>query len=129
MRPASSSSHALSYVYGSSATSASGNSVTQSSIGRASPCSGVSSNSGGGSVAMTGGEPTAVASRIMHPIERLRYVARSSGASQVVLVRDTAGALAALGFDPPGLVTAGRRIPHRPPLSAPLPAPSAPGLP
>src|SRR5437016_34261 len=56
----------------------------------------------------------------MHPIERLRYVARSSGASQVVLVRETAAALAALGFDPPGLVTACRRILDRHPLSGPL---------
>src|SRR5436190_1283827 len=56
----------------------------------------------------------------MHPIERLRYVARSSGASQEVLVRETAGALAALGFDPPGLVTACRRILDRHPLSGPL---------
>ena len=69
---------------------------------------------------MTGEEPTAVASRIVHPIERLRYVARSSGASQQVLVRETAGALAALGFDPPGLVTACRRILDRHPLSGPL---------
>lgn len=56
----------------------------------------------------------------MHPIERLRYVARSSGAPQSVLVRETAGALAALGFDPPGLVTACRRILDRHPMSAPL---------
>src|SRR5580765_3257339 len=56
----------------------------------------------------------------MHPIERLRYVARSSGASQEMLVRETAGALAALGFDPPGLVTACRRILDRHPLSGPL---------
>lgn len=56
----------------------------------------------------------------MHPIERLRYVARSSGAPQEVLVRETAGALAALGFDPPGLVTACRRILDRHPLSGPL---------
>ena len=58
--------------------------------------------------------------RPMHPIERLRYVARSSGAAQAVLVRETAGALAALGFDPPGLVTACRRILDRHPTSAPL---------
>jgi hypothetical protein len=58
--------------------------------------------------------------RPVHPIERLRYVARSSGASQVVLVRETAGALAALGFDPPGLVTACRRILDRHPVSAAL---------
>lgn len=56
----------------------------------------------------------------VHPIERLRYVARSSGAAQDVLVRETAGALAALGFDPPGLVTACRRILDRHPVSAPL---------
>ena len=56
----------------------------------------------------------------MHPIERLRYVARSSGAAQEVLVRETAAALAALGFDPPGLVTACRRILDRHPVSAPL---------
>src|SRR6266404_2855665 len=56
----------------------------------------------------------------MHPIERLRYVARSTGAPQEVLVRETAAALAALGFDPPGLVTACRRILDRHPLSGPL---------
>ena len=27
----------------------------------------------------------------MHPIERLRYVARASGADQAMLVRETAG--------------------------------------
>jgi hypothetical protein len=58
--------------------------------------------------------------RRMHPIERLRYVARSSGAAQAVLVRETAAALAALGFDPPGLVTACRRILDRHPVSGPL---------
>ncbi|MGI8662304.1 MAG: hypothetical protein ACR2LQ_03720 [Acidimicrobiales bacterium] len=56
----------------------------------------------------------------MHPIERLRYVARSTGAPQEVLVRETAAALASLGFDPPGLVTACRRILDRHPLSGPL---------
>jgi len=56
----------------------------------------------------------------MHPIERLRYVARSSGADQAVLVRETAGALAALDFDPPGLVTACRRILDRHLASGPL---------
>src|SRR3954447_9571079 len=56
----------------------------------------------------------------MHPIERLRYVARSSGAPQEVLVRETAGALAALGFDAAGLVTACRRILDRHPVSGPL---------
>jgi hypothetical protein len=37
-----------------------------------------------------------------------------------VLVRETAAALASLGFDPPGLVTACRRILDRHPLSGPL---------
>jgi hypothetical protein len=69
---------------------------------------------------MSAREVSSLASTIVHPIERLRYVARSSGAPQQVLVRETAGALAALGFDPPGLVTACRRILDRHPLSAPL---------
>lgn len=56
----------------------------------------------------------------MHPIERLRYVARASGADQDVLVRESAGALAALGFDPAGLVTACRRIVDRHPTSGAL---------
>lgn len=56
----------------------------------------------------------------MHPIERLRYVARASGAEQALLVRETAAALASLGFDPPGLVTACRRIIERHPASGPL---------
>jgi hypothetical protein len=56
----------------------------------------------------------------MHPIERLRYVARSSGAPAELLVKETAGALAGLGFDPPGLVTACRRILDRHPVSGPL---------
>jgi hypothetical protein len=56
----------------------------------------------------------------MHPIERLRYVARSSGAPQAVLVRETAAALGAMGFDPAGLVTACRRVLDRHPTSGPL---------
>lgn len=56
----------------------------------------------------------------MHPIERLRYVARSSGADQELLVRETAGALAALGLDDAGLVTACRRIIDRHTTSGPL---------
>ena len=46
----------------------------------------------------------------VHPIERLRYVARASGAPQAVLVRETAAALGSLAFDPAGLVTACRRV-------------------
>jgi len=56
----------------------------------------------------------------MHPIERLRFVARASGVEQAVLVRETAGALAAFGGDPAGLVTACRRIVSRHPGSGPL---------
>ena len=35
----------------------------------------------------------------MHPIERLRYVARASGADQTVLVQETAAALSAFAGD------------------------------
>ena len=56
----------------------------------------------------------------MHPIERLRYVARASGADQAVLVAETAQALAAFRDDPSGLVAACRRIVDRHPTSAPL---------
>ncbi|MGH9274156.1 MAG: hypothetical protein ACRDZU_05855 [Acidimicrobiales bacterium] len=55
----------------------------------------------------------------MHPIERLRYVARASGADQALLVRETAQALAAFRDDPSGLVAACRRIVDRHPTSAP----------
>lgn len=56
----------------------------------------------------------------MHPIERLRFVARSSGADQALLVRETAGALAAFDGDPAGMVTACRRVISRHPGSGPL---------
>ncbi len=56
----------------------------------------------------------------MHPIERLRYVARASGVSQRVIVQETAAALASFGSDPQGLVTACRRIVSRQPTSGPL---------
>lgn len=56
----------------------------------------------------------------MHPIERLRYVARSSGAPQAALVRETAAALGGMGFDAAGLVTACRRVLDRHPASGPL---------
>lgn len=56
----------------------------------------------------------------MHPIERLRYVARASGAPQAALVQETAAALASFSADPQGLVTACRRIVSRQPTSAPL---------
>lgn len=56
----------------------------------------------------------------MHPIERLRYLARSSGHDQRVLVGETASALRALRMDPPGLVVSCRRIVERHPTSGPL---------
>lgn len=56
----------------------------------------------------------------MHPIEHLRYVARSSGVGQEALVRETAGALMSFGHDPAGLVTTCRRMLARQPSSGPL---------
>jgi hypothetical protein len=56
----------------------------------------------------------------VHPIERLRYVARASGAPQRALVQETAMALASFADDPQGLVTACRRIVSRQPSSGPL---------
>jgi len=56
----------------------------------------------------------------MHPIERLRYVARAGGVDQTMLVRETAGALASLGFDPAGLVTSCRRLLGRHPMAGAL---------
>jgi hypothetical protein len=53
----------------------------------------------------------------VHPIERLRYVARSGGADQQSLVREAAGSLAAMDVDPAGLVTACRRIVQRHPAA------------
>lgn len=49
----------------------------------------------------------------MHPIERLRYVARSSGAPQDLLVVESARALATFADDPVALVTACRRVVSR----------------
>jgi hypothetical protein len=56
----------------------------------------------------------------VHPIERLRYVARTRGADAESLVRETAGALRGLGIDPSGLVVACRRIVERHPTCGPL---------
>jgi hypothetical protein len=61
-----------------------------------------------------------VSSASVHPIERLRFVARASGADQAVLVRETAQALAHFRTDPQGLVTACRRVLDRQPTSGPL---------
>ena len=56
----------------------------------------------------------------MHPVERLRYVARATGYPQSVIVSETARALASYASDPQGLVTACRRLVQRQPGSAPL---------
>lgn len=56
----------------------------------------------------------------MHPIERLRYVARSSGADQGSLVRETAHSLATFRDDPAGMVMACRRMLARHLTSGPL---------
>ncbi|MGE0879038.1 MAG: hypothetical protein AB7L13_19995 [Acidimicrobiia bacterium] len=57
----------------------------------------------------------------MHPIERLRYVARASGIDQAVVVRETAAAIASMGrFDEQAIVTSCRRIIERHPRSGAL---------
>lgn len=56
----------------------------------------------------------------MHPVERLRHVARASGAPQSLVVTETARALASFSHDPQGLVTACRRMVSRQPRSAAL---------
>ena len=56
----------------------------------------------------------------MHPIERLRYVARSQGAPPDVLVHESALALVAFRDDPAGMVAACRRIIDRQLTCGPL---------
>jgi hypothetical protein len=56
----------------------------------------------------------------VHPIERLRYVARSQGAPADVLVQEAAIALGAFRDDPAGMVAACRRIIDRQLTCAPL---------
>ena len=56
----------------------------------------------------------------MHPIERLRYVARAGGVDHGALAEETARALAGFVDDPSGLVTACRRIVDRHPTSGPM---------
>lgn len=51
----------------------------------------------------------------MHPIERLRSVARAQGAGPSILVGEAAAALAGFGDEPAGLVTACRRLVDRHP--------------
>ena len=61
----------------------------------------------------------------MHPIERLRYVARAGDVDASVLVQESAAALAGLGDDPGGLLLSVRRLLARHPASGPLWALSA----
>lgn len=56
----------------------------------------------------------------MHPIERLRYVARARGVDAESLVAETASALRGLGLDPSELVVSCRRIVERHPTCGPL---------
>ena len=57
----------------------------------------------------------------MHPMERLRYVARANGVEPSVLVRETAGALAAVAADDPvGLVPGCRRLIERHLVDGPM---------
>lgn len=56
----------------------------------------------------------------MHPIERLRYVARASGAEQSALVRETANSLSTFRDEPAGMVMACRRMLARHLTSGPL---------
>jgi hypothetical protein len=57
----------------------------------------------------------------MHPMERLRYVARAHGVEPSVLVRETAGALAAVAAeDPVGIVPGCRRLIERHVLDGPM---------
>jgi hypothetical protein len=56
----------------------------------------------------------------MHPIERLRMVARAAGEGPALLAQEAAGALAAFAGDPAGLVTACRRLVDRQPTSGPI---------
>lgn len=56
----------------------------------------------------------------MHPVERLRHVARATGAPQDLVVAETARALGAFAHDPQGLVTACRRMVSRQPRSGAL---------
>lgn len=56
----------------------------------------------------------------MHPIERLRYVARVGGVDQGELVREAASALSGFGDDPGGLVVSCRRLLARHPTAGAL---------
>jgi hypothetical protein len=56
----------------------------------------------------------------MHPIERLRMVARAGREEPTLLARETASALAAFAREPAALVTACRRLVDRQPTCGPV---------
>jgi hypothetical protein len=56
----------------------------------------------------------------MHPIERLRWVARAPEGDVSMVAAEAAGALAAFADDPAGLVIASRRLIERRPAAGPL---------
>jgi hypothetical protein len=56
----------------------------------------------------------------VHPIERLRYVARAGSVDAGELVREAAGALGGMGSDPTGLVLSCKRLVDRQPTAGPL---------
>lgn len=56
----------------------------------------------------------------MHPIERLRMVARASGEDVGLVAQEAAAVLAACADDPPALVTACRRLVDHQPTAGPL---------
>ncbi len=56
----------------------------------------------------------------VHPIERLRHIARAGDVDQTLLVRESAAALASLGLDSGGMLMACRRLLARHPVSGGL---------
>lgn len=56
----------------------------------------------------------------MHPIERLRWIARAGGAETSLLVREAASALSGFADDPAALVTACRSLVDRHPTVGPM---------
>ena len=59
-------------------------------------------------------------SALVHPMERLRYVARAGGVDQFALAREAADALGSLWGEPAELVNACRRMVHHHPLAGSL---------
>src|SRR5688572_30529517 len=57
---------------------------------------------------------------MVHPIERLRWVARAPDGNAAIVTVEAAGALATFADEPAGLVTACRRLISRRPECGPL---------